>query len=182
MYLHDWLVRWRGYISLFRRGVPLGVARSAGHGFSCGRGSFFRPGENIQIGKNVFMGLCVHIAAPCVIKDDVLLASYVAFVGGDHSFDHAGLLLNSSGRSEMPPIVVEEDVWIGHGVVVLTGVKIGRGAIIGAGSVVTQDVPPCTIWGGVPARRLRDRFDTESKTATHLAFLDSRYRFASDVM
>ena len=49
--------------------------------------------------------------------------------------------------------------------------KIARGAIVAAGSVVTKDVPPCEIWGGNPARKIRDRFPDEADRQKHLAFL-----------
>jgi acetyltransferase-like isoleucine patch superfamily enzyme len=54
-------------------------------------------------------------------------------------------------------IVLEDDVWLGANVVVLDGVTIGRGAIVGAGAVVTQSIPPYAIAGGVPARVIRYR-------------------------
>ena len=68
--------------------------------------------------------------------------------------------LGSEGLSR-GDIVVEDDVWIGHGVTVLSGVRIGQGAVIGAESLVTKDVPPYTIVGGVPAKEIRKRFSDE---------------------
>lgn len=60
------------------------------------------------------------------------------------------------------PLVIEDDVWIAHNVVILPGCKfVGRGAVIGAGSIVTQDVPRYSVMVGNPARKLRDRFDPE---------------------
>ena len=108
-----------------------------------------------MIGANVFMGIRVHIACPCLIKDDVMLASNVAFVGGDHRFDQADVPMNRGGRGRLRRIVIEEEAWIGHGAIILAGVHIGRGAIVGAGSVVTKNIPACAIWGGNPARFLR---------------------------
>ena len=61
-------------------------------------------------------------------------------------------------------IVIGNDVWIGYETVILSGVTIGDGAIIGTRAVVTKDVPPYTIVGGVPARHIRRRFDEESVT------------------
>ena len=66
-----------------------------------------------------------------------------------------------SGRGDQYDIVVEDDVWIGHGAIILTPARIGRGAIVAAGSVVTKDVPPYAIVGGVPAKLLRMRFTPE---------------------
>jgi len=57
--------------------------------------------------------------------------------------------------SDVGPIVIEEDAWIGAGVIILPNITIGRAAIVGAGAVVTKDVPPCTVVVGVPARPLR---------------------------
>lgn len=56
-------------------------------------------------------------------------------------------------------IVVEDDVWIGYGATILSGVKIGKGAVIAAGAVVSKDVPPYSVVGGVPAKVMRFRFN-----------------------
>lgn len=58
-------------------------------------------------------------------------------------------------------IVVDDDVWIGYGATIMSGVHIGQGAVIAAGAVVTKDVPPYAIVGGVPAKAIRYRFETE---------------------
>jgi virginiamycin A acetyltransferase len=62
---------------------------------------------------------------------------------------------------EVGDIVIDNDVWIGYEAVIMAGVHIGNGAIIAARAVVTKDVPPYTIVGGVPARPIRKRFDEE---------------------
>lgn len=177
MNLHELLLRWNVYLYITNRikGVPNSVLRNSGYGFYCGRAPYFRSGEDIKIGNNVFIGIHVHIASPCIIKDDVMIASYVALVGGDHRFDQPGILMNRSGRGNLKQIIIEEEAWIGHGSILMAGVRIGRGSIIAAGSVVTKDIPACTIWGGNPARFIRNRFRTDEEQRVHLAFLEERF-------
>src|SRR5918996_713005 len=62
-------------------------------------------------------------------------------------------------------VTIGHDVWIGHGAILMPGVTIGTGAVIGAGAVVTKPVDPYTIVAGVPARRLRERFDAATAAA-----------------
>lgn len=59
------------------------------------------------------------------------------------------------------PINIHSDVWVGANAIILPGVTVGVGAVIGAGSVVTHDIPPYEIWGGNPAKKIRNRFDAD---------------------
>jgi acetyltransferase-like isoleucine patch superfamily enzyme len=91
---------------------------------------------------------------------DVQIAPNCAFYPYDHGMSldkpmNAQPLLSKGG------IVVEDDVWLGYGVIVLDDVRIGQGAVIGAGSVVNQDIPPGAIAVGVPARVVRNRGETQ---------------------
>lgn len=69
------------------------------------------------------------------------------------------------------PTIIDNDIWIGSNAVILQGVHIGTGSVIAAGAVVTKDVPPYTIVGGVPAKTIRNRFETE----TIKVLLDSKW-------
>lgn len=88
-----------------------------------------------------------------------LLANNVTIVGGDHNYRHAGVPMVFSGRDELKPTIIGDDVWIGAQSIIMTGVSIGNGAIVAAGSVVTKDVKPYSIVGGVPARFIKMRFN-----------------------
>jgi len=79
----------------------------------------------------------------------------------DHRFDIVGKTIWESGRGDRFKIVIEDDVWIGHGAIILSPTVIGRGAIVAAGSIVTKDVPQYAIVAGSPARVLRMRFSPE---------------------
>lgn len=113
----------------------------------------------------------------CTIDTDVELGRYsmlaprVAIIGGDHRFDLPGVPIIFAGRAERKKTVIGDDCWIGFGAIILAGVTIGRGAIVAAGAVVTKDVGPYEIHGGVPARKLASRFDDEAARLQHDAML-----------
>lgn len=71
------------------------------------------------------------------------------------------------GRDESRPVIIGDDVWIGHGAILMHGVSIGCGAIVAAGSIVTKDVPPFAIFGGNPAQMLRWRFPSKLECDYH---------------
>lgn len=136
-----------------------------------GRRSYIARGTHIRarcvsLGYRSFIGPNCRIASKATIGNWSMIASSVAFVGGDHEFETAGKPSIECGRAKNNRIIIEDDVWIGHGTIVLHGIKIGEGAIVGAGSVVTKDVKPYTIVAGNPARFIRNRF-SESDTFHH---------------
>ena len=75
----------------------------------------------------------------------------------NHAFDRTDIPMNQQGFTPEKPIVIEDDVWIGARVIILPGVHIGTGAVVGAGAVVTKDVPDYAVVGGNPARILKMR-------------------------
>ena len=100
-----------------------------------------------------------NISTPTVIGNNVLMAGRVCFVGKhDHTFDIPGQLIWNGKRGDNGTTIVEDDVWIGMNSTILSGIKIGQGAVIAAGSVVTKDVPPYSIVAGNPAKIIKYRF------------------------
>ncbi len=126
-------------------------------GFYCGYNCFISRDNTVRIGKNFYMGNYCHISAESTIGDDVLFASYVSLVGGDHKVDNIDCLIRESGRDKFKNTVIEDDVWIGHGAIIMHGVQIKKGAVIAAGAIVTKDVNEREIVGGNPAKRIRMR-------------------------
>lgn len=114
-------------------------------------------GKNTTIGKNVFINACCHFQdqGGITLGDGCLIGHNVVFATLNHGFAPA------DRTSLYPaPIVLGKNVWVGSNSTLLQGIRIGDNAVIGAGSVVTKDVPANTIVGGVPARILR-QIDTE---------------------
>jgi acetyltransferase-like isoleucine patch superfamily enzyme len=148
-----WLARLRG--ARFKK---------IGKCFTCSLRSHFKKNA-ITTGDYVFMGFNAHIDANVQIGHFVMLASNVAIVGGDHRFDVVGVPIRFTGRDRMEELltVIEDDVWIGHGCIIIAGVRIGRGAVVAAGTVVTKDVPSYAIVGGAPAKMIRYRFTPEQQ-------------------
>lgn len=111
-----------------------------------------RLGENIRIGRNFFLQTNV------IIGSDVLISSDVAIVSDDHRTDDPFRTVFDSGRLPESEVEIEGDNLIGYGVRIIGPVRIGRGCVVGAGAVVTRDLPPNTVCAGVPARVIRSRF------------------------
>ena len=126
-------------------------------GFSCGKECHVSRKNEINIGENFFMGHQCHLGANANIGKNVMFASCVALVGGDHKFDDIDVPMRFAGRDTFKTITIEEDVWVGHGAIILKGVHISQGAVIAAGAVVTKDVAPYAIVGGNPAKFIRER-------------------------
>lgn len=89
---------------------------------------------------------------------DVLLANDVQLICGNHTFVRRDVPIRAQPTVEQP-IVIEDDVWLGASAIVLGGVTVGRGSVVGAGAVVTHDLPPYSIARGVPARIVGVRGD-----------------------
>lgn len=148
-----------------------------GPGFHAGRQVFLYAKHEIRIGKNFYIGRFSEIGCDALIGDNVILANFVSLVGKyDHHYQLPGVPVRLApqirdaaydwkGLDEK--IVIEEDVWVGYRAIIMSGVRVGYGSVIAAGAIVTRDVEPLSIYAGVPARKVADRFASEADALKH---------------
>lgn len=147
------------FFMLFRRRLCNRILASCGgnlvveNGANFGNGRDFRIGFEVGIGSNFrSMNRIISIGNHLMMSEDVL------FIGGGHNFDQIDVPMGHQGVSAKTPLNIADDVWIGARVIVLPGCKrIGTGVVIGAGSVVTKDIPDYAVVGGNPAKVIRFR-------------------------
>ena len=130
--------------------------RKFGQNIDIGNNVDFFNARNSEIGSNSGVGAWSAIGS-IKIGDYVMMGTHCLIISQNHRFDDCTIPMCRQGFKEDRPVVIEDDVWIGSRVIILPGVIIEKGAIIGAGSVVTKNVKPYTIVGGNPAKFIRKR-------------------------
>lgn len=119
------------------------------------KGARFDP--TTHIGNNSGLGVDCLLSGRVYIGNDVMMGPYCIMYATNHAHDRLDEPMNLQGFEEEKPIYIGDDVWIGARVIILPGVNVGNHVIIGAGSVVTKDIPDYAIVGGSPARVLKMR-------------------------
>jgi acetyltransferase-like isoleucine patch superfamily enzyme len=156
------------------RGMAVGAKTKVGRNMDVLHPRCVRLGERCEIEHNVFFK-CISREASLTlgdfvfvgtgteidVADSVTIGAHTLLAPGvfitDHTHAHArGERLDEQG-SRSSPVVIGSDVWLGVRSIVLSGVTIGDGAVVGAGAVVTKDIPPYAIVAGVPARQIGQR-------------------------
>jgi acetyltransferase-like isoleucine patch superfamily enzyme len=125
------------------------------------KGVIIKPaGENccIEIDDHTFIGSYTCIAGPGNVKigKNCLIAAHSGIVANNHIFSDPTEMIRSQGLT-CQGIVIEDNCWLGYGVKVLDGVTIGEGSVIGAGAIVTKNIPAYSVAVGVPAKVVRSR-------------------------
>ena len=155
------LVPLRSVVRAMRRSahrISLRGKMSCGTNVNFGRDCTLLPPDFVRLGNNIGIGTGFHLEANLDVGDDVLISSHVSIVGNDHQYNDPQRSIFFGGRLPPSTVTIEGDNLIGHRVIVVGNVRIGRGCIVGAGSVVTRDLPENAICYGVPAIPRRARF------------------------
>ena len=108
--------------------------------------------SRVFIGRNTYIG----VYQPIAIGKNTIVGAYSYIISANHRYEDRTVPIRDQGFVG-EPIFIDEDVWIGTHVVILPGVTIGRGAIVAAGSIVNRNIPAYEIWGGVPAKFIKER-------------------------
>ncbi len=163
----------RGIYSIIAKRLPIAHAIGGKTGMRlrawCAKRMLANCGKNIcvepnvvfsrqcSLGDNSGIGPDCMLNGPVIIGSSVMMGPQCLFFTSNHEFGRTDIPMAEQGLKEAKPIVIDDDVWLGARVIVLPGVHIGKGAIVGAGSVVTKDVPSYAIVAGNPARLISMR-------------------------
>ena len=132
---------------------------------------------NCHISKDFKAGAYSYVGPGSTIYPKVSIGKYtmiandVHILGGDHKFDKVGIPIIFSGRGNLKETIIGDDVWVGAYSVIMSGVHIGNGAIVAAGSVISKDVAPYSIVGG-HNKLIRMRFDSQEAILKHEKMLE----------
>lgn len=128
-------------------------------------GVYFGSGINVELGDYSSLNQGAWISNDTIIGNDVMMGPFVMILSGSHHFERTDISMREQGAPARRPVVVGDDVWIGARSIILPGVHVGSHTIIGAGSIVTKDVPEWGVVGGNPAKLIRMRMALSEKGA-----------------
>lgn len=118
-------------------------------------GGLFDLGKNVLIGRFCNLRSGYHVGM-IKIGDHTKISQLVSIIANDHNYKDKDCLIEHQGFTEKS-VIIGVDCWIGCNSVVLPGVTVGDGAVIGAGAVVTKNVPAYEVWAGIPAGKIGER-------------------------
>jgi len=147
---------WR-FAYWLRRWLVKGVFDECGENVIVKRGAYFGSGSGLRVGSRSQIGHNSRIDHGVVIGEDVLMGPDVVIMSGGHAYLDPDIPINLQGTVPSRTITIGDDVWIGTRVIILPGVEIGKGAVIGAGSIVTKNIPDFAVAVGNPARVVKWR-------------------------
>lgn len=137
-----------------------GFIRKCGKNVNIEHGAVFS--SKLSIGDNSGVGVDCVCGGECIIGNDVMMGPECVIFSRNHEFSNLEIPMHLQGYKESEPVVIGDDVWIGRRAMIMPGVHIGNHCIIGAGSIVTKDVPDYAIAAGNPAVVKKYRNNTEN--------------------
>lgn len=146
------------FFGFFKKALLTAVGAKIGKRVVFYPGVWICPGRNLVIGDDVDLAKDVIVTTTGGVRigSRSLIGYRTQILSSNHTIPPAGEPFPISG-DEHQPVSIEEDVWVGANCILAPGVRIGCGAVVGAGSVVTRDVPPNSVVAGVPAKLIRMR-------------------------
>ncbi|MBX7227646.1 MAG: acyltransferase [Chitinophagales bacterium] len=120
------------------------------------KGVYVGNGNNISIGNNCQINEMVRLDN-VIIGNNVMIARESIVLGKMHESANTDVPMNMQGVKKVNQTIIEDDVWLGLRVIVMPGIKIARGTIVAAGAVLTKDTEENSVYGGVPAKKIKDR-------------------------
>ena len=141
----------------FRRTIVKRIFRSCGAGVIIKRNAYFGTGRGLQIGNNSQLGHNCIVPADLIMGDDVIMGPEVTIWAVSHDFSSPTKPIREQPSTETRPPIIGNDVWIGQRVIIMPGTRIGSHAVVGAGAIVTHDVPDWAVVAGNPARIIKFR-------------------------
>ena len=137
-------------ISLLKKHISIGEKTIIQSGFRFGSKGNINIGNECRINENVYI-------QSATIGNFVLIAPNVAILASSHVFEDKTIPIIYQGDTEINPVKIEDNVWIGRNAIIMPGIRIGRNAILGAGAVVTKNIPANAVAVGVPAKVIKYR-------------------------
>jgi maltose O-acetyltransferase len=137
---------------LIRYLVCFSLFKTCGKNVNIESRAYFGSGEKISIGDNSGIGINARIRWAATIGKNVMMAPDVVILSKNHSHNSTDIPMIDQGYDKEKPVTIGDDVWIGTRVIILPGVSVGSGSILGAGAVITKDVPSRSVVVGNPAR------------------------------
>lgn len=124
-------------------------------------------GDGLRIGNGSGIGAFSNVPSDVSIGENVMVGQELLVYTQNHEMDRTDIPMKEQGMTKPRPVSIGNDVWIGARVTILPGVHIGNGAVIGAGAVVTKNVPDYEVWGGNPAHFLKSRLKKDEQIGAH---------------
>lgn len=131
------------------------IMNNTGKNINIEKGAYFTP--EVELGSNSGIGINCEINGRVIIGDNVMMGPEVVVYTTQHRMDDTAIPMCKQGKTDSKQVIICDDVWIGRRAIIMPGVTIGDGAVVGAAAVVTHDVMPYDIVGGVPAKTIRNR-------------------------